>query len=137
MRSCQLQLAPAIENQRKKMKEKQAAAGGEGTETNHYTERGKSETMDSAGGKRTSFAFLSWELAAKICKPIWTKSTVWLYALEKMCGIWIGQQNVIHSLLINWFLFVFCLYFKSTENTMQYRETKQWPEVVGPYLQVQ
>lgn len=66
--SCQLQPAPALENQRKRMKEEQAAAGGEGTEANHYEK--KRGMMDSAGGRSTAFAFLSWKVAAKMCGPI-------------------------------------------------------------------
>lgn len=63
--SCQLQPASASENQRKRMKEEQAAVGGEGTEVNHYTEREESKMMASAGGRSATFAILSWKVAVK------------------------------------------------------------------------
>lgn len=65
--SCQLQPASASENQRKRTKEEQAAARGEGTEANHYTERerGESKMMASAGGRSATIAILSWKVAAK------------------------------------------------------------------------
>lgn len=63
--SCQLQPASASENQRERTKEEQAAAEGEGTEANHYTESKEKEMMASAGGRSATFAISSGKVAAK------------------------------------------------------------------------
>lgn len=84
--SCQLQPAFASENQRKRAKEEHAAAGGEGTEANHYTEREREEKDDGfSWQKKYHFCYLVKEGGIKKLQTDWNQIGCLIFPKEDKC----------------------------------------------------